>query len=219
MIKLIDLGFSRGVIVETVVSTYNVNGHANAAPMGALMENMYRIAIRVYTSSLTYKNLQSRRGAVLNLTLDPELFYRTTFKDANPNGEMPHVWFERAETVDAPRLKAADALIEVSVAEINPFDDERDTVFCDIKLIKASRGLPKVYCRALFATIEAIIHATRVKTFLKGDEQEKTKKLLEKIEYCNYIVNRVAPQSSYSIIMADLTRMIDSWRIKGESLC
>ena len=69
MTKLTDLGFSNGVIVETVVSTYNEDGQANAAPMGTEMTNAQRIVFRIYTSSLTYKNLQSKRCAVVNVTL------------------------------------------------------------------------------------------------------------------------------------------------------
>jgi hypothetical protein len=218
MAKLVDLGFQRGVIVETVVSTYNEDGKPNAAPMGVVMENAQRIVIRPYTSSLTYKNLQSKRCAVINITSNPELFYRTAFKEANPEGKMPQEWFEKAEIVDAPRLRMADALIEISVADVTSLGAEKVEAFCDVKLIKAARILPKVYCRALFATVEAIIHATRVKTFLTGDKQEQGLKLLEPIGVCRDIVNRVAPNSSYAEIMADLTKMVDSWRAKSESL-
>jgi hypothetical protein len=221
MTEITDLGFSEGVIVETVVSTYNVDGQPNAAPMGAIMTSPQRLVLRIYTSSLTYKNLQSKRCAVVNVTSDPEVFYRTAFKEANPKGRMPQEWFEKAETVDAPRLRTADALIEVTVADIRPFDAERAEVLCDVELVKASSVLPKVYCRALFATIEAIIHATRVKTFMiHGDRQkrEQALKLLEMIRECHDVVNRVAPNSRYSEIMADLNQRVDSWRVKGESL-
>ena len=34
MAKLTDLGFSKGMIFETIVSTYNPDGTPNAAPMG-----------------------------------------------------------------------------------------------------------------------------------------------------------------------------------------
>ena len=34
MAKLTDLGFSKGIIFETIVSTYNLDGSPNAAPMG-----------------------------------------------------------------------------------------------------------------------------------------------------------------------------------------
>jgi hypothetical protein len=64
-------------------------------------------------------------------------------------------------------------------------------------------------------TLEAIIHATRVKAFVNDDKQEKNvNALLELIENNNDFVNRVAPNSMYATIMADLTKRIDSWRNK-----
>jgi hypothetical protein len=218
MAKLADLGFQKGVIVETLVSTYGEDGKPNAAPMGVVMENAQRIVIRPYTSSLTYKNLQSKRCAVVNVTSNPEFFYRTAFKEANPEGKMPQEWFEKAEVVNAPRLRKADAFIEISVVDVTSLGAEKVEASCDIKLIKAATLLPKVYCRALFATVEAIIHATRVKAFLNCGKQEQALKLLETIGVCRDIVNRVAPNSPYAEIMADLTKMIDSWRAKSGSL-
>ena len=221
MTGITDLGFSEGVIVETIVTTYNVDGQANAAPMGVTMENPQRVVLRIYTSSLTYKNLQSKRCGVVNVTCDAELFYRTAFKEVNPNGKVPQDLFEKAETVDAPRLRAAEAHIEVAVADIRQFDVERAEVICDVKLIQAASVFPKAYCRALFATVEAIVHATRVKAFINYEDRQKREqalKLLETIKECNDVVNRVAPNSRYSEIMADLNQRIDSWRAKGESL-
>ena len=221
MTNLADLGFSEGVTVETIVSTYNADGQANAAPMGAIMTSPQHIVIRIYTSSLTYKNLQSKKCAVVNVTSDPEIFYRTAFKEANPNGEIPQELFVKGKTVDAPILRAAESHIEVAVVDITPIDTERVEVSCDVKLIQTSSVLPKVYCRALFATIEAIIHATRVEAFLVHSDRQKREqalKLLEAIRECNDVVNRVASNSRYSEIMADLNHRIDSWRAKGESL-
>jgi len=221
MTKMADLGFSKGVIVETVVSTYGLGGQPNAAPMGAIMEQTQRMVLRIYTSSLTYKNLQAKRCAVVNVTSDPEMFYRTAFKEVNREGRIPRELFEKADTVDAPRLRTADAHIEVSVVDVAHLDGEKAEVTCEAKLVHASTSLPKVYCRASFAAIEAIIHATRVKHFLMhGDreKQEQALELLEKIKGCHDVVNRVAPSSRYSEIMADLTQRVDSWRVKGESL-
>jgi hypothetical protein len=164
---------------------------------------------------LTYKNLQSRKCGVVNVTSDPELFYRTAFKEANPNGMVPHEWFEKAETVDAPKMSAAEAYIEVAVADVTSLDAERAEVLCDVKLVQAASVLPKAYCRALFATVEAIVHATRVEAFIAhGDrrKREQALKLLETIRECRDVVNRVAPNSGYSEIMADLNQRIASWR-------
>ncbi len=221
MTKMADLGFLMGVIVETAVSTYGSGGQPNVAPMGAILEQTQGIVLRIYTSSLTYKNLQLKKCAVVNVISDPEIFYRTAFKEVNPSGIIPMDWFENAETVEAPRLRKADAHIEVTVAEIAQCESEKAEVTCEAKLVRAATVLPKVYCRASFAAIEAIIYATRAKHFLIHGNREKQKqalKLLDKIEYCQNIVNRVAPSSRYSDIMADLIQRIDTWRAKGESL-
>lgn len=219
--KLADLGFSKGIITETIVSTCNAEGLPNAAPMGVTMEDKQHIAVRPYTSTLTYENLQLKKCAVINVTANPELYYRTAFKEANPKGRIPHEWFGKAETVDAPKLQMADAHIEVSVADISPLEAERAKVICQVKLIKAPKVPPLVYCRASSAIIEAVIHATRVKAFIRHADRQKreqTSKLLETIKECNDVVNHVAPNSRYSEIMADLTERIDLWRAKGESI-
>ena len=221
MAKLADLGFSKEAIVETIVSTYNVNGKPNAAPMGATLDSPNGLVLRIYTSSLTYKNLQSKRCAVVNVTSDPEIFYWTAFKEANPNGRIPQKWFEKAEIVDAPILRTAGAHIEVTVMDVKPLDAEKAEVIAEIKLVQASTALPQAYCRASFATIEAIIHATRVKHFLMysdSEKQEQALMLIERIRECHNVVSRVAPCSRYSEVMADLNQRIDSWRRKGESL-
>ena len=218
---IIDLGFSKGTIVETIVTTYNVDGQANAAPMGVTMENSQRVVLKIYTSSVTYKNLDSKKCGVINVTYDAELFYRTAFKEANPNGKLPQDLFEKAKIIDAPRLRAADAHIEFVVINIKQFDDERAEVTCNVKRVQTVNIFPKAYCRALFATVEAIVHATRIKVFIThGDKQkqEQALKLLETIKECNDVVNRVAPNSHYSEIMTDLNQRINSWRVKAESL-
>jgi hypothetical protein len=221
MTNLYDLGFLKDTIGETIVSTYSADGKPTAAPMGIVMKSNEQVIIRPFISSLTYKNIQTKKCAVANVTSNPELFYLTAFKEANPDGKLPPDLFQKAETVDAPRLRAADATVEVSVDETGSFSTERAEFLCNVQLVKASKKLPKVYCRAQFATIEAIIHATRIKLFLRGDKQEQKQaiKLLELVNVCEHIVERTAPNSRYSEIIADLTGSISLWRKESESLC
>jgi hypothetical protein len=64
------------------------------------------------------------------------------------------------------------------------------------------------------ATLEAIIHATRIQAFAKDERQQlEVQNLLEMVKQCSDVVNRVAPDSSYSLVMADLLKRIDSWGI------
>jgi len=220
MVKLTDLGFSKGVIVETVVSTFNEKGEPNAAPMGVIMKNQHSVSIRVYNSSLTYQNLFSRKSAVLNVTSDVEFFLKSTFKDANPEGRMPRDWFEKAETIDSPRLRKAEATIEISVEKMIPIDAEKTEALCNVKLVEVAKILPKVYCRAFSATVEALIHATRINLFLNGDEKqrEKAAQLMNAFASCRETVDHVAPKSRYTEIMAYLGKKVESWRVESESL-
>jgi uncharacterized protein len=212
MANLTDLGFFKDAIVETIVSTYNVNGQPNAAPMGAIMKNEEHIIINLFNSSQTCKNLLSKKCAVVNITSDPELFYRTAFKEVNPEGTIPSESFEKAQTVNAPKLHDADATIEISVKTMSPITSEKTQATCCVKLIEATNVPPKAYSRALHATIEAIVHATRVKVFAKDKQkQEQVNDLLLIINNCRDIVYRTSPNSRYSGIMEDLAKRIDLW--------
>lgn len=221
MTNLYDLGFLEGTIGETIVTTCNVDGQSNAAPMGVTIKNDEILAIRPYRTSLTYKNLQKTKCAVVNLTSNPGLFYLTSFKETISEGKLSPELFEKSKTIDAPRLKEVDAFVEVTVSDSNSFSIEREEFLCNVQLVEAFKMLPKVYCRARFATIEAIIHATRIKPFLKGNKEEQkcAFRLLELVDVCEDVVNRTAPDSRYSEIMVDLKQRINSWRQKDEGLC
>jgi uncharacterized protein len=210
---LVDLGFVDGLIMETIVSTSDSTGHYDAAPMG-IVKNKDQLTIKPFTSSLTYENLKTTKCAVVNVTSDPKLFYITAFKEANPNGKLSPEMFEKAETVSAPKLRKADATVEVTVNKSRSLSSERAEFLCEVQYVDAPKIFPKVYCRAQFATIEAIVHATRIKPFLKGTEQQQKRalKLLELVDVCQDVVDRTAPNSVYSEIMADLNQRMSIWR-------
>ena len=215
--KLTDLGFLKGVIAECIVSTYNVDRKPDAAPMGVIMEDEQHLIVNLFNSSTTCSNIKANGCAVVNLTSNIEVFYKTAFKEANPNGKLPQEWFKKAKTVNAPKLRFADAAIDVSVTEMTPIGTEKTRAMCNVELVQAKRKFPQVHCRAMDATLEAIIHATRVKAFLNDEgKQKKVSKLLAQIDNCDDVVSRVAPNSVYSIVMADLMKRIDLWRGKTD---
>jgi len=78
-----------------------------------------------------------------------------------------------------------------------------------------TKKFSQVYCRAMPLTLEAITHATRVKAFINQPQKQKeVTKLTETIQGYSNIVGRVAPNSQYTTILADLLQRIDSWRTK-----
>jgi uncharacterized protein len=215
MQKLTDLGFQVGVISEVIVSTCNMDGTSNAAPMGVTLQDNQHVSLIIFNSSSTRRNLKANRCGVINLTSSVEVFYKTAFKETNPNGKLPRNWFMKAKGVNAPKLQFSDATVDFSVTKIKSVSPDKSEFLCNVESVTAPKKCPQVYCRAMSATLEAIIHATRVKAFIGNEaEKERVSNLLKIIENCNDVVERVAPNSAYSSVMADLMERIDSWRRK-----
>ncbi len=210
------LGFQKGVAAEAILSTYSAEGEPNAAPMGITLKDEQHLTVDLFNSSQTYRNVKTNRCAVVNLTKDIEVFYRSAFKEANPNGKLPPEWFEKAKLVNAPKLSFADATIEVSVEHLELMATKvtmKTRVTFKAESIWATCMFPQAHSRAMCLTMEAIIAATRVKIYLPDQKQEiRLAKLLEVINDCHQVINRVAPNSAYSQVMDDLTQRVESWR-------
>ena len=214
--SLADLGFKKGVVAETILSTCSVEGKPNAAPMGMTMKDEQHLIVDLFNTSQTYRNIKSNRCAVANLTDDIEIFYFSAFKEANPKGKLPVEWFEKASCVNAPKLRLADAFIEVLVEHMELLETNgtmKTRAALRVETIHAAQSYPQVFSRARSLTVEAIVAATRVKAFSKiKTKQKHVVKLLEVISDCHQVVNRVAPSSPYSQVMDDLVQRVKSWR-------
>ncbi len=212
-VKLTDLGFSKGAIAETIVSTYKPDGTANAAPMGVIMQDDHHLEINLFNSSTTHQNLAENKCGVINLTGNIEAFYKTAFKEANPQGKLPQEWFKKAKIVRAPKLSFADAAIEISLDGLVADGPEKTKAVFSVQSVEATKMYPQALCRAAALTLEAIIHATRVKAYINVDSQQaQVNRLLELINIYGEVVDRVAPNSCYQLVMADLQKRIFSWR-------
>ncbi|MDR2700788.1 MAG: DUF447 family protein [Nitrososphaerota archaeon] len=215
MATLTDLGFCQNTIYETIICTFNFDGQLNAAPMGVTINGRQQVILTVYNSAETLKNLQIIKAATLNLTGNIDFYYKSALK----NGDLPVNWFEKSVFVNAPKLKAADAIIAVLVEGFEPVDAMRTKVTCNVEHVEALKMYPQAYCRAMSAVLEAIIHATRIKALVNVEaEQVHVAKLYSLIQNCIDVVNRSAPNSHYAELMVDLQEKVDSWRLKFEGL-
>ena len=189
--------------------------------MGVSMIDDGHVSINFYNSSQTFANVKANRAAVLNLTSNIDIYYRSAFKDANPEGKLPEDWFTVGGSVKAPLLWSADATVAVTLDALDTLDFDRTRGIFKVHKINLSVdedqryyvSYPKVYCRAFGATVEAIIHATRV-VALSGikTEQKHVLNLLGQIDVCNDVVSRTAPNSPYSAIIADLMKRVGGFR-------
>lgn len=211
MTALEELGFVRGMIFETIVSTYSLEERPNAAPMGVVSDDMRHVVISPFTTTQTFTNLKRGGCAVVNFVADASTFYKTAFKNEGVESAYGDDFFERAEVVDAPRLKDVDALLEVSVVKLQE-EENRAQVICRIDRWERGTSRFQPYCRGGFAVIEAIIHATRIRMFLSQGSEGEARRLMELVEYYQQLISRVAPDSAYSRIMGDIITRIEVWK-------
>ena len=143
MVKLAELGFCKGEIYETIITTFNQDQNPNAAPIGITVQNEQQIILRIFNTSQTLKNLINTKSATINLTSNIDIFYKTAIKEANSNGKLPKEWFVQAETADAPKLANADATIETTLVNITPLDPQKTQATCNVKQINAHKTYPQ----------------------------------------------------------------------------
>jgi len=209
MANLSDLGFKKGVVVETILSSYNADGSSNAAPMGATMIDEKHVAVTFYNSSRTFANVKAEKSAVLNITTDIWVYYRTALKESNAEGRLPDEWFAVTDMMKAPRLRSAEATIELKLIELTALGKDKTRAVFAADKTDAVQGYPKAYSRAFGATVEAIVHATHIKALNDGASQRKlVETLLLQIQMCRDVICRVAPGSAYEKVIDDLLKRV-----------
>lgn len=207
------LSIERGHTYEVILSTFTEDGRPTAAPMGITFEDDGALIVRPFKTSLTFQNLKAKRCGVANITSDPALFYATAFKWIEKNREILMDRFERATTVDAPRIKVADGYVEFAVERAIDEGEDRGRFICPIRMAEVGTALVKPYCRSAFATIECVIHATRVREYLSRGWTDRAHRLTELIEHYGDLVERVSPGSQYDRIIREILAYVRGlWR-------
>lgn len=212
--QLRKLGLGARRIAEAVITTLNRDGSVNAAPMGIMLQpKNHVILIRPNINTRTFRNLVSRREAVINITSNPEVFFKTTFKEVLPGKQIPSSWVSCSRCVRVGRLRSADSWVEI-VAKEHVVVGDRATISCTPLLIVPGSAVVRAYSRANSLAIESIIHATRIKWFKHRAENEKVRSLTRLISHYADIVRRVAANTAEERTMLALEKLIRSWNVE-----
>jgi uncharacterized protein len=152
------------VILEAIVTSVDLNGKVNLAPMGPVVADDFggqdapdRLILKPFNSSLTYRNLVATGKAVVHVTDDVSLIARTAVGElsANEISSLVQQW----EDSQWWRLRSCHRWIAVQVESVSE-DDPR--VEMDCRVIHSEIEKPFFgFNRAKFAVIEAAILATR----------------------------------------------------------
>ena len=152
------------MILEAIVTSADVNGNVNLAPMGPVVpddfaecQSLERLLLKPFRSSTTYQNLIATGKAVVHVTDDVSLFARA----AVGNLSQSEICGLVEQWEDSPwwRLRNCHRWIAVELENVS---DHTLRVEMDCRVIHSEVEKPFFgFNRAKFAVIEAAILATR----------------------------------------------------------
>ncbi len=208
--RLDGLGFSLGSIYEAIVTTVNADGTPNAAPMGVTRVGLKTLELKPFKTSTTHRNLLGNSRACVNITDDPAMFLKASFKGEDLEG------FQDLSIDGSLRLEASDASVFAKVIDVWDVSEFRTRFTCEATGIEVHRPSPRVFSRGRAEAIEAIIHATRIKVFASSDDEAAVERLIKRFNECKGVVNRVSPPGSVEArVISGLERLIAEWRDKA----
>lgn len=159
-----------------IFTTISPDGVPNAAPIGLHMKDG-RFFARIYNSK-TLDNILGKKAAAANIVDDPFLFVESALSDMHPDnfdliGGFPVLKDALGWIIFDCKIRKGET---ISVIELSPVDAQ----------IKHQQIQP--INRGFNAVIEATVEATRYVVL-------KDTKYLDRIEYCNTIVQKCGGSS------------------------
>jgi hypothetical protein len=210
--KLRRMKIINNCVYETIISSYGPDKKPNAAPFGVIFKNSKVFHISLYKGSTTLNNLVFSKCGVVNITHDIELFYRTSFKEDYEDITVKESLFQKAESVNAPLIASADFNLEFTIDEVKEESFKTFMVCRIVKIKENTNAIVQPCTRGFFATLESIIHSTRIKYFFKEGKNAEAEKLIKLIGHYREVAKRVSPNSIYVKIIEKLMRRFDTWR-------
>jgi hypothetical protein len=158
--------------------------------------------IKPFKSSSTFHNLQRNYVSYVNINNDPHIFLVAAFKD-----EFHHDF----EFVGND-LKDSEASLSLKKLEGYELSDDRFSFINRVTDIKIYHGYPRVFSRGTSEAIEAVIHATRVKTYKEQGKYDKADLLEDKIWECIRLIKRISGEDSPEMRVADkIDGLLKAW--------
>ena len=117
MINLSAIGMEKGKQYETIVSTSDVNNVKNAAPIGIICSGEKQVICRIFKGGKTLENILSKKEFVINITHNPELFFKTTI------GNLDDKYFN-----DDNSIKNVDAYVKCKVISFKEAIKQSDPI-------------------------------------------------------------------------------------------
>lgn len=221
MPPLNKIGLDRKSPAEIVLTTFGPNGIPHASTVGMKASGKSKVMLRVFTDTETFRNLVESKAAVVNIVRDVRLLAALALKALLKFDERK-LSFMSSKYVNAPRLKAAEAYVEIEVKNLRMeeiFDElgksEVAHIETEIKHIEAQTSHVQPFKRSESFVIESAVLATKVlETMKKGKVKTGARIFREIVSYekkCRLVASDSEDCRVISKIVSSLARRFD-WR-------
>lgn len=183
-IDLTNIGMFKGQQYETIISTANVDGSLNAAPIGILCRGKDKVICRIFKGSHTLDNIISQKEFVVNITQNPELFTWSLLDN-----------LEKTDFNEDKSIKNVDCYFKCEVTSIKEAVKQSDPIKSkgEANVIKADvveliiNNPTKAYNRAFSYVIECLANFSRIDIV----DGEKRKYYLDSFKEAYRVVKKV----------------------------
>ncbi|MBL8850888.1 MAG: DUF447 family protein [Planctomycetaceae bacterium] len=164
------------MILEGIVTTRNLDGSTNVAPMGPIVDaGMTHLTLRPFQTSTTYQNLKRTGCGILHVTDDVLLLAQAALERF---GVLPAMM--PAQQIDGSVLADACRWYEFQVASI---DDSAERTVIEADVVHTGRIRDFFgFNRAKHAVLEAAILATRLHLLPPDDVRRQLSALRSPVE-------------------------------------
>jgi hypothetical protein len=186
ILDLESIGMEKGLLYETVVTTVNCDGTANAAPIGVICKDKKEIVVYLHHGSMTVNNIKSNGSFVVNIIKDPIIFVESTI------GNLPKNCFESYKNEFYIKSSEAFFMAEVTSSKDVEKEDKlgisvTTVLKADVNdIIKIKEHIEPIN-RAIYGIIEGLVYLTRME-LVSGDMEELYRHRMSEI---SRIINKV----------------------------
>ena len=181
-----SIGMEKGLLYETVVTTVNNDGRANAAPIGVICKDKNEVVLYLHHGSATVSNIKNTASFIVNILKDPMIFVESTL------GDLPNNYFENYKNEFF--IKSSDAFFLAKVTSSKDVESE-DKLGVSVTTILRAHVIEVVKIkeyveplnRAIYGIIEGLVYLTRME-MVSGDMEKLYRHRMGEI---SRIVNKV----------------------------
>lgn len=190
---------------EALVTTVDIQGRVNTAPMGIELLNVEGhnyILVQPYINTETYRNLLNTREAVINVTSDVMLYYYSLF---NPS----RLGYESSRCVRPPRISGyVDLYVEGLVEEVNIVNDR---AYIKLKPLLCVRGCGSnlAFSRANALVIEALTQYTKLPALISLGYLDEVRRRFEVVKYAREVVGRIGSKDLVEVVEVIYHKCLD----------